>query len=47
MIGREPREFDGIIMGNLRQGTTFFASTALIAAVGLTWLVLLRREFAS
>lgn len=34
MIGREPRVFDGMIMGNLRQGTTFFASTTMIAIGG-------------
>lgn len=33
-VSREPRIFDASILGNLRQGTTFFASTCLIAIGG-------------
>ena len=35
MITREPRIFDATIIGNLRQGTAFFASTAVIAIGGV------------
>ncbi|MEL6450237.1 MAG: DUF599 domain-containing protein [Pseudomonadota bacterium] len=34
MITREPRIFDAQIVSNLRQGTAFFASTAMIAIGG-------------
>lgn len=34
-VTREPRIFDSQIMGQLRQGTSFFASTCLIAMGGL------------
>lgn len=34
-VTREPRIFDSQIMGQLRQGTSFFASTCLIAIGGL------------
>lgn len=34
MIDRQPRVFDGQIMLTLRQGTTFFASTTMIAIGG-------------
>lgn len=34
MVTRQPRIFDGAIMDGLRQSTTFFASTALIAIGG-------------
>ena len=34
-VTREPRIFDSQIMGQLRQGTSFFASTSLIAIGGL------------
>ena len=33
-VTREPRIFDGNLLNNLRQGTTFFASAALIALGG-------------
>jgi uncharacterized membrane protein len=33
-ITRQPRIFDANILGNLRQGTTFFASSAMIAIGG-------------
>lgn len=33
-VTRQPRVFDSMIMGNLRQGTSFFASTCLIAIGG-------------
>jgi len=33
-IGRETRMFDATILGNLRQGTTFFASACMIAIGG-------------
>ena len=35
MVTREPRIFDSQIMASLRQGTAFFASTALIAIGGV------------
>ncbi|MEV8465863.1 DUF599 domain-containing protein [Fluviibacterium sp. DFM31] len=34
VITREPRVFDSMIVGSLRQGTAFFASTAMIALGG-------------
>lgn len=34
-VTREPRIFDSQIMGQLRQGTSFFASTSLLAIGGL------------
>lgn len=33
-ISRQPRIFDATILGNLRQGTTFFASASMIAIGG-------------
>ncbi len=33
-VTREPRVFDSMTLGNLRQGTSFFASTCLIAIGG-------------
>lgn len=33
-VSREPRIFDATILGNLRQGTTFFASACMIAIGG-------------
>jgi len=45
MVKREPRIFDSQIMASLRQGTAFFASTALIAIGGVwRWLEILRRS---
>lgn len=35
MITREPRIFDATILGNLRQGTAFFASASLISIGGV------------
>lgn len=35
MIAREPRVFDAQIVGSLRQGTAFFASTSIIALGGV------------
>lgn len=35
MVTREPRIFDATILGNLRQGTAFFASASLIATGGV------------
>lgn len=35
MITREPRIFDAQLVGNLRQGTAFFASTSVIALGGV------------
>ncbi|MFV0361024.1 DUF599 domain-containing protein [Tropicimonas sp.] len=34
MVTREPRIFDSAILGTLRQGTTFFASSAMLAIGG-------------
>ena len=34
MVTREPRVFDAQLIGNLRQGTTFFASATMIAIGG-------------
>jgi len=34
VVTRDPRVFDAIMLGNLRQGTAFFASTAMIALGG-------------
>ena len=34
MVTRQPRIFDSAILGTLRQGTTFFASSAIIAIGG-------------
>lgn len=34
MVTREPRVFDAQLIGNLRQATTFFASTSMIAIGG-------------
>lgn len=39
MITREPRIFDAQIMMSLRQGTSFFASTCLLAMGGLLALI--------
>ena len=39
MISREPRIFDAQIVASLRQGTAFFASTALIALGGVLALL--------
>ncbi|MEM6637967.1 MAG: DUF599 domain-containing protein [Pseudomonadota bacterium] len=39
MITREPRIFDAQILGGLRQGTAFFASTCLLALGGVLALV--------
>lgn len=33
-VTRQPRVFDSMVLGNLRQGTSFFASTCLIAIGG-------------
>ncbi len=33
-VTRQPRVFDSMVLGNLRQGTSFFASTCLIAVGG-------------
>jgi len=38
-IGREPRIFDSQIMGSLRQGTAFFASTCIFAIGGVFALI--------
>ncbi|WP_390621816.1 DUF599 family protein [Rubripirellula tenax] len=35
MVTREPRIFDSQIMASLRQGTSFFASTCLLAVGGV------------
>ncbi|KIC11582.1 membrane protein [Leisingera sp. ANG-M1] len=34
MVGRDPRIFDAQLIGNLRQGTAFFASASMIAIGG-------------
>ncbi|OED46390.1 DUF599 domain-containing protein [Leisingera sp. S232] len=34
MVGRDPRIFDAQLIGNMRQGTAFFASTSMIAIGG-------------
>ena len=34
MVTRQPRVFDAQLVGNMRQGTTFFASTTMIAIGG-------------
>lgn len=34
MVTRQPRVFDAQLVGNMRQGTTFFASTSMIAIGG-------------
>ena len=34
MVGRDPRIFDAQLVGNLRQGTAFFASASMIAIGG-------------
>lgn len=34
MVTREPRVFDAMMVGNLRQGTAFFASTTMLAIGG-------------
>jgi uncharacterized membrane protein len=39
MIRREPRIFDAQIMSSLRQGTSFFASTCLLAVGGVLALI--------
>lgn len=39
MVGRDPRIFDAQIMGSLRQGTAFFASTCLLAVGGVLALI--------
>ena len=39
MIAREPRVFDAQMMTSLRQGTSFFASTSLLAMGGLLALI--------
>lgn len=39
MITRQPRIFDATILGNLRQGTSFFASGCMIAIGGLLAVV--------
>ena len=39
MIDRDPRIFDAQILGGLRQGTAFFASTSLIALGGALALI--------
>ncbi|WP_425660368.1 DUF599 domain-containing protein [Roseobacter sp. EG26] len=39
MITRDPRIFDAQILGNLRQGTAFFASTCVIAIGGALALI--------
>ncbi|MEM8579212.1 MAG: DUF599 domain-containing protein [Pseudomonadota bacterium] len=39
MITREPRIFDAQIIGSLRQGTAFFASTAVLAIGGTLALI--------
>lgn len=38
-VTREPRIFDAQILGNLRQGTSFFASTCILAIGGLLALI--------
>ncbi len=38
-VGRDPRIFDSQILGSLRQGTAFFASTCLLAIGGVLALV--------
>ena len=35
MITRDPRIFDATILGNLRQGTAFFASASMISIGGV------------
>ena len=39
MITRDPRIFDATILGNLRQGTAFFASASMISIGGVLALV--------
>ena len=39
MVTRDPRIFDAQVVGSLRQGTAFFASTALIALGGVLALL--------
>jgi uncharacterized membrane protein len=39
MVTRQPRIFDAQLLGNLRQGTAFFASTSVIAIGGTLALV--------
>ncbi|WP_102107255.1 DUF599 domain-containing protein [Oceaniglobus roseus] len=39
MVTREPRIFDATILGSLRQGTSFFASTCVIAIGGVLALI--------
>ncbi|SMX43716.1 DUF599 domain-containing protein [Octadecabacter ascidiaceicola] len=39
MVRREPRIFDAQMMASLRQGTSFFASTSLLAMGGLLALI--------
>jgi uncharacterized membrane protein len=39
LVTREPRVFDAQIIGNLRQGTAFFASTCMIALGGTLALI--------
>ena len=39
MVARDPRIFDAQIMASLRQGTSFFASTCLLAAGGVLALI--------
>ena len=38
-VGREPRIFDSQIMSSLRQGTSFFASTCILAIGGVLALI--------
>lgn len=38
-VGRQPRIFDATILGNLRQSTSFLASTTMIALGGLLALI--------
>jgi len=39
MVGRDPRIFDAQVMGSLRQGTSFFASTCLLGVGGVLALI--------
>ena len=39
MVTRQPRIFDAQILGTLRQGTAFFASTSVIALGGTLALI--------
>ena len=39
MVARDPRIFDAQVMGSLRQGTSFFASTCLLSVGGVLALI--------